>query len=98
MGPVGRVSSNFMGTEQTWNWIIGSLGQWVIWVVFHVRVTGSTGSPGRWIPGSLGRWVTKCDAVPCLGPSVCGSLQLLQRAAVFRCAPWEARSLRRPLR
>ena len=42
---MGRVSSNFMGTEQTWNWIIGSLGQWVIWVVFHVRVTGSSFCP-----------------------------------------------------
>jgi len=29
--------------EQTWNWVIGSPGQWVIWVVFHVRVTGSPG-------------------------------------------------------
>ena len=27
---------------QTWNWVIGSPGQWVIWVVFHVRVTGSS--------------------------------------------------------
>ena len=26
---------------QTWNWVIGSPGQWVIWVIFHVRVTGS---------------------------------------------------------
>ena len=23
---------------QTWNWVIGSPGQWVIWVIFHVRV------------------------------------------------------------
>ena len=28
---------------QTWNWVIGSPGQWVIWVIFHVRVTGSPG-------------------------------------------------------
>ena len=27
--------------NQTWNWVIGSPGQWVIWVIFHVRVTGS---------------------------------------------------------
>ena len=27
---------------QTWNWVIGSPGQWVIWVIFHVRVTGSS--------------------------------------------------------
>ena len=30
------------GTYQTWNWVIGSPGQWVIWVIFHVRVTGSS--------------------------------------------------------
>ena len=28
---------------QTWNWVIGSPGQWVIRVIFHVRVTGSPG-------------------------------------------------------
>jgi len=28
---------------QTWNWVIGSPGQWVIWVIFHVRITGSPG-------------------------------------------------------
>ena len=28
---------------QTWNWVIGSPGQWVIWVTFHVRVTLSPG-------------------------------------------------------
>ena len=28
--------------RQTWNWVIGSPGQWVIWVTFHVRVTGSS--------------------------------------------------------
>ena len=27
---------------QTWKWVIGSPGQWVIWVIFHVRVTGSS--------------------------------------------------------
>jgi len=25
---------------------LGSTGQWVIWVIFHVRVTGSSFSPG----------------------------------------------------
>jgi len=29
-----------IATHQTWNWVIGSPGQWVIWVIFHVRVTG----------------------------------------------------------
>jgi len=29
--------------RQTWNWVIGSPGQWVIWVIFHVRVTESPG-------------------------------------------------------
>ena len=28
--------------HQTWNWVIGSPGQWVMWVIFHVRVTGSS--------------------------------------------------------
>ena len=28
--------------RQTWHWVIGSPGQWVIWVIFHVRVTGSS--------------------------------------------------------
>ena len=31
---------------QTWNWVIGSPGQWVIWVIFYVRVTGSSFWPG----------------------------------------------------
>jgi len=31
---------------QTWNWVIGSTGQWVIWVIFHVGVTGSSFLPG----------------------------------------------------
>ena len=31
------------GPYQTWNWVIGSPGQWVILVIFHVRVTGSLG-------------------------------------------------------
>jgi len=30
------------GPHQTWNWVIGSPGQWVIRVIFHVRVTGSS--------------------------------------------------------
>ena len=29
---------------QTWNWVIGSPGQWVIWVIFH--------HPGRRVAGS----------------------------------------------
>ena len=29
--------------RQIWNWVIVSPGQWVIWVIFHVRVTGSPG-------------------------------------------------------
>ena len=29
--------------KQTWNWVIESPGQWVIWVIFHVRVTESPG-------------------------------------------------------
>ena len=29
--------------QQTWNWVIGSPGQWVVWVIFHVRVTWSPG-------------------------------------------------------
>ena len=32
--------------QQTRNWVIGSPGQWVIWVIFHVRVTGSSFWPG----------------------------------------------------
>jgi len=28
---------------QTWNWVIGSPGQWVIWVIFHVGVAGAPG-------------------------------------------------------
>ena len=32
-----------MYTNQTWKWVIGSSVQWVIWVIFHVRVTGSPG-------------------------------------------------------
>ena len=31
---------------QTWNWVIGSPGQWVIWVIFYARVTGSLFWPG----------------------------------------------------
>ena len=36
------------GSHQTWNWVIGSptAGQWVIWVIFHFRVTGSSFWPG----------------------------------------------------
>ena len=31
-----------VGSDQTWNWVIGSPGQWVIRVIFHIRVTGSS--------------------------------------------------------
>jgi len=34
--------SRFSTAQQTWNWVIGLPGQWVIWVIFHVRVTGSS--------------------------------------------------------
>ena len=35
------LSALFLATarHQTWNWVTGSPGQWVIWVIFHVRVT-----------------------------------------------------------
>ena len=29
-------------TWQAWNWVIEWPGQWVIWVIFHVLVTGSS--------------------------------------------------------
>jgi len=32
---------------QTWNWVTGSAGQWVIWVVFHVPVIVSSFWPGE---------------------------------------------------
>ena len=32
--------------QQTWNSVIGSPGQWVIWVIFYVWVTGSLFWPG----------------------------------------------------
>ena len=35
-----------MPMHQTLNSVIGSPGQWVIWVIFHVRVTGSSFWPG----------------------------------------------------
>jgi len=38
--------SNGITPNQTWNWVIGSPGQWVIWVIFHVRVTRSSFWPG----------------------------------------------------
>jgi len=31
------------GSYKRWNWVIGSPGQWVIWVIFHFWVTGSPG-------------------------------------------------------
>ena len=33
-------------TNQTWNWVIGSPGQWVIWIILYVWVTGSSFWPG----------------------------------------------------
>ena len=41
-GLVPTYSIDSAGQHQTWNWVIGSPGQWVIWVIFHVRVTGSS--------------------------------------------------------
>ena len=38
-----RRHSLLCSRQQTWNWVIGSPGQWVIWVIFHVRVSGSPG-------------------------------------------------------
>jgi len=47
--------------NHTWNWVIGSPGQWVIWVIFHVRVTGSPGHhfDPVWDP-SFYRFSKKC--------------------------------------
>ena len=36
------VNSTAAVIHQTWNWVIGSPGQWVIWVIFYVRVAGSS--------------------------------------------------------
>jgi len=36
---LGQVKHAGRSMDQTWNWVIGSPGQWVI---FHVRVTGSS--------------------------------------------------------
>jgi len=43
---------------QTWNWVTGSPGQWVIWVIFHVRVTGSLFWPG--VRPEFSRFSKKC--------------------------------------
>ena len=40
-GLVIRQSDALPLGHKTWNWVIGSPGQWVIWVIFHVWVTGS---------------------------------------------------------
>jgi len=47
--------------NHTWNWVIGSPGQWVIWIIFHVRVTGSPGHyfDPMWDP-SFYRFSKKC--------------------------------------
>jgi len=38
-----RSQPNFTAiVYQTWNWVTESPGHWVIWVIFHVRVTGSS--------------------------------------------------------
>ena len=29
------VETSWTAVQQTWNWVIGSAGQWVIWVIFH---------------------------------------------------------------
>ena len=39
---LSRRSQFILSVDQTWNWVIGSPDQWVIWVIFHVRVTGSS--------------------------------------------------------
>ena len=44
--------------EQTWNWVSGSPGQWAIWVIFHVRVTGSSFWPG--VRSEFFRFSKKC--------------------------------------
>jgi len=41
-GPMRHSTLPYLGADQTWNWVIGSPGQWVI---FHVRVTGSSFRP-----------------------------------------------------
>ena len=43
---VRRVSPRPEPARQTRNWVIGSPGQWVIWVIFHLGVTGSSFCPG----------------------------------------------------
>ena len=42
----GRRAGSYGAVLQTWNVVIGSPGQWVIWVIFHVRVTRSSFWPG----------------------------------------------------
>ena len=37
-----HVARSVVSLYQTWNWVIGSPRQWVIWVIFLVRVTGSS--------------------------------------------------------
>ena len=41
-----RACSRFVADMELGHWVIGSPGQWVIWVIFHVRVTGSSFWPG----------------------------------------------------
>ena len=48
----------FMTRHQTWNWVTGSPGQWVIWVIFHVRVTGSSFWPD--VRPEFSRFSKKC--------------------------------------
>jgi len=50
----GRVICFFIySRHQTWNWVIGSPGQWVIWVIFHVPSPGHHFDP-VWNPSFSG--------------------------------------------
>ena len=40
-GPAHSSKPTAAGLLQTWNRVIGSPGQWVIWVIFHFRITGT---------------------------------------------------------
>ena len=51
-------SPTLLSDYQTWNWVIGSPGQWVISVIFYVRVTGSSFWPG--VRPELFRFSKKC--------------------------------------
>jgi len=36
-----ELPASMVSIHQTCKWVIGSPGRWVIWVIYHVRVTGS---------------------------------------------------------